>query len=393
MGRKRSLATTLLLPLIRIIKPPPSFLMIKAYYWLGLAPPPIVGEVCFNTNDWLSGNHDRSSYAGQIINFTFPHIGNVGTNSKDFETITPVALGMIVRQPITNPASWRADLSLNDWLVAHNLPGISGIDTRALTRRIRDLGAPRGALCHAPNGNIDTSALGEMAKSWPGLKNMDLAKSVTLPNTSSWDEGSWHYESSTHQATPAKFNVVAIDFGCKHNILRCLQDAGCAVTVVPADTSADSIMALQPDGVFLSNGPGDPAATARYACAEIAKLIAANIPIFGICIGHQLMALALGAKTHKMARGHRGANHPVRDLQTGKIEITSQNHGFAVDHDSLPADLEITHISLFDHSIEGLRHKSKRAFCVQYHPESSPGPHDSRYLFEQFTHLMETTRY
>jgi len=247
-------------------------------------------------------------------------------------------------------------------------------------------------LCHAPNGNIDTGALGEMAKSWPGLKNMDLAKSVTLPDTTSWDEGSWQYDSSSHQVTPVKFNVVAMDFGCKHNILRCLQDAGCTVTVVPADTSADSIMALQPDGVFLSNGPGDPAATADYAGGEIAKLIAANMPIFGICIGHQLMALALGAKTHKMARGHRGANHPVRDLQTGKIEITSQNHGFAVDPDSLPADLEVTHISLFDQSIEGLRHKTKPAFCVQYHPESSPGPHDSRYLFERFTHLMETTR-
>ena len=352
-----------------------------------------VGEVCFNTS--MTGYQEimtDPSYAGQIITFTFPHIGNVGTNSKDLETISPSALGMIVRQPVTNPASWRADSSLNDWLVAHNLPGISGIDTRALTRRIRDLGAPRGALCHVPNGNIDTGALGEMAKSWPGLKKMDLAKSVTVPDTTSWDEGSWQYDSSSHQVTPVKFNVVAMDFGCKHNILRCLQDAGCAVTVVPADTSADSIMALQPDGVFLSNGPGDPAATADYAGGEIAKLIAANMPVFGICIGHQLMALALGAKTHKMARGHRGANHPVRDLQTGKIEITSQNHGFAVDPDSLPADLEVTHISLFDQSIEGLRHKTKPAFCVQYHPESSPGPHDSRYLFERFTHLMETTR-
>ena len=352
-----------------------------------------VGEVCFNTS--MSGYQEiitDPSYAGQIITFTFPHIGNVGTNSKDLEGITPAALGMIVRQPPTNPASWRAESSLADWLAAHNLPGISGIDTRALTRRIRDIGAPRGALCHAPNGNIDTYALCELAKSWPGLKNMELAKSVTLRDTKSWDEGSWHYDSVAHQVTPTKFNVVAMDFGCKHNILRCLKDTGCAVTVVPADTSADSIMALQPDGVFLSNGPGDPAATASYASAEIAKLIAANLPVFGICIGHQLMAQALGAKTHKMARGHRGANHPVRDLQTGKIEITSQNHGFAVDPDSLPADLEVTHISLFDQSIEGLRHKTKPAFCVQYHPESSPGPHDSRYLFERFTHLMEVTR-
>ena len=352
-----------------------------------------VGEVCFNTS--MTGYQEiltDPSYAGQIVTFTFPHIGNVGTNNIDLESITPAALGMIVRQPVTNPSSWRASSSLDDWLVAHNLPGISGIDTRALTQRIRDLGAPRGALCHALDGNIDSSALCEMAKSWPGLENMDLAKSVTLPNTTPWDEGSWQFSGSAHQITPAKFKVVAIDFGCKRNILRCLQDAGCAVTIVPADTSADSIMALQPDGVFLSNGPGDPAATASYASAEIAKLIDANMPVFGICIGHQLMALALGAQTHKMARGHRGANHPVRDLQTGKIEITSQNHGFAVDLDSLPADLEVTHVSLFDQSIEGLRHKTKPAFCVQYHPESSPGPHDSRYLFERFIHLMETMR-
>ena len=352
-----------------------------------------VGELCFNTS--MTGYQEimtDPSYAGQIITFTFPHIGNVGTNSKDLETTTPAALGIVVRQPVTNPANWRADSSLDDWLHANNLPGISGIDTRALTRRIRDLGAPGAALCHAPNGKIDAGELSEMVKSWPGLKKMDLAKSVTLPCTTSWDEGTFQYNNSAHQVTTAKFNVVAMDFGCKYNILRCLKDAGCAVTVVPADTSADTIMARQPDGVFLSNGPGDPAATASYAGAEIAKLIANNMPVFGICIGHQLMALALGAKTYKMARGHRGANHPVRDLQTGKIEITSQNHGFVVDHNSLPADIEVTHISLFDQSIEGLRHKTKPAFCVQYHPESSPGPHDSRYLFERFTHLMETTR-
>ena len=311
-----------------------------------------VGEVCFNTS--MTGYQEimtDPSYAGQIITFTFPHIGNVGTNSIDLETLTPAALGMIVRQPVTNPSSWRSNSSLDDWLVTHNLPGISGIDTRALTQRIRDLGAPRGALCHARDGNIDSGALYEMAISWPGLKNMDLAKSVTSPTTTLWDEGSWQFSSSAHQITPAKFKVVAMDFGCKRNILRCLQDAGCAVTIVPADTSAESIMALQPDGVFLSNGPGDPAATASYAGAEIAKLIDANMPVFGICIGHQLMALALGAQTHKMARGHRGANHPVRDLQTGKIEITSQNHGFAVDPESLPPDLEVTHISIFDQSI------------------------------------------
>lgn len=352
-----------------------------------------VGEVCFNTS--MTGYQEimtDPSYAGQIITFTFPHIGNVGTNNKDLESIKPAALGIIVRQPVTKPANWRADSSLDDWLMTHNLPGISGIDTRRLTRRIRELGAPRGALCHAPDGNIDTGGLREMAKSWSGLTNMDLAKSVTSPHTISWDEGTWHYQSSAHKVTSAKYNVVAMDFGCKRNILRCLQDAGCAVTVVPADASADTVLALQPDGIFLSNGPGDPAATASYAGAEIAKLIATNTPVFGICIGHQLMALALGAKTHKMALGHRGANHPVRDLHTGKIEITSQNHGFAVDPDSLPDDVEVTHISLFDQSIEGLRHKTKPAFCVQYHPESSPGPHDSRYLFQRFTNLMETKR-
>jgi carbamoyl-phosphate synthase small subunit len=352
-----------------------------------------VGEVCFNTS--MTGYQEimtDPSYAGQIITFTFPHIGNVGVNNKDLETTSPAALGMIVRQPVTNPASWRAEDGLCHWLETHNLPGISGIDTRALTRRIRDLGAPRGALCHAPDGNIDIDALRALATAWPGLKNMDLARSVTAPSTVTWDQGSWDYQTTSHRTADKKFKVVAMDFGCKRNILRCLQDAGCAVTVVPAETSAEAIMAMQPDGVFLSNGPGDPAATAAYAGAEIAKLIDTNIPVFGICIGHQLMALALGAKTHKMARGHRGANHPVRDLQTGKIEITSQNHGFAVDPDSLPNDVEVTHISLFDQSIEGLRHKSKPAFCVQYHPESSPGPHDSRYLFERFTQLMETAR-
>jgi carbamoyl-phosphate synthase small subunit len=332
------------------------------------------------------------SYAGQIITFTFPHIGNVGANNQDFETTTPAALGLIVRQAVTNPASWRATSDLDSWLKTHKLPGISGIDTRALTRRIRDLGAPRGTLCHAPGGNIDIDALKAQAAAWPGLKNMDLAIDVTCDNPHDWHQGSWQMDKSIHLETPSKHKVVAMDFGCKHNILRSLEDAGCAVHVVPANATADEIMALQPDGVFLSNGPGDPAATAVYAGPQIARLIDQNMPVFGICIGHQLMALALGAKTHKMDRGHRGANHPVKDLATGKIEITSQNHGFVVDPESLPAALEVSHVSLFDQSIEGLRHTSKPAFCVQYHPESSPGPHDSRYLFERFTDLMEKTR-
>jgi carbamoyl-phosphate synthase small subunit len=327
-----------------------------------------------------------------LITFTFPHIGNVGTNGHDIETETPAALGMIVRQPVTNPASWRADRGLDAWLVAHNLPGISGIDTRALTRHIRDNGAPRGVICHQPDGNIDTESLAQLAKDWPGLNGMDLAIEVSQKTIVKWSDGSWDYNKAAHRQTTAKHKVVAIDYGCKQNILRCLTDAGCDVTVVPADTSAADIMAMNPDGVFLSNGPGDPAATSVYAAAEIATLIDANLPIFGICIGHQLMACALGAKTYKMERGHRGANHPVKDLATGKIEITSQNHGFVVDPDSLPDDVEISHISLFDQSVEGLRHKSKPAFCVQYHPESSPGPHDSRYLFERFTALMNQGR-
>ena len=352
-----------------------------------------IGEVCFNTS--MTGYQEilsDPSYAGQIITFTFPHVGNVGVNDQDFETDKPSALGLIVRQPLTNPASWRATSDLDIWLKSYNLPGISGIDTRALTRRIRDLGAPRGALCHAPEGYIDIDALHKKAAGWPGLLNMDLAREVSCGAAHEWRQGSWQMSQSTHRKTVSEYHVIALDFGCKHNILRCLEDAGCAVHVVPSKTTADEILALKPDGVFLSNGPGDPSATAAYAGPQIAKLIDLNIPTFGICIGHQLMALALGAKTHKMDRGHRGANHPVKDLETGKIEITSQNHGFVVDPDSLPDSLRVTHISLFDQSIEGLRHASKPAFCVQYHPESSPGPHDSRYLFGRFTELMKKTK-
>jgi len=349
-----------------------------------------VGEVCFNTS--MTGYQEimtDPSYAGQIITFTFPHIGNVGANPDDHETSAPAALGMITRQLPTDPANWRSEATLTDWMERHSLPGIAGIDTRALTRRIRDGGAPNGVLCHAPDGKFDIEALTATAREWPGLAGMDLAIEVTRDAETTWQEGSWDIATSKHRTTTPKHRVVAMDFGCKHNILRCLTDAGCDVTVVPAETDAATILAMKPDGVFLSNGPGDPAATANYAAMQIAGLIDAGMPIFGICIGHQLMALAMGATTQKMERGHRGANHPVKDLATGQIEITSQNHGFVVDPDSLPRSLEVTHLSLFDGSIEGLRHRDKPAFCVQYHPESSPGPHDSRYLFDRFTALME----
>jgi carbamoyl-phosphate synthase small subunit len=349
-----------------------------------------VGEVCFNTS--MTGYQEimtDPSYAGQIITFTFPHIGNVGTNAQDKETGVPAALGMITRQVPTHPASWRSTSTLDEWLLQAGLPGIAGIDTRALTRRIRDNGAPNGVICHNPDGNIDIDHLIEMARSWPGLSGMDLAIDVTGDPDPNWLEGSWDMASASYRAAAAQYKVVAIDFGCKHNILRCLNDAGCDVSVVPASTSAEDILKMAPDGVFLSNGPGDPAATGTYAAAEIRTLVEADMPVFGICIGHQLLALAMGASTTKMDRGHRGANHPVKDLATGRIEITSQNHGFVVDQATLPDTLEVTHISLFDESVEGLRHRTRPAFSVQYHPESSPGPHDSRYLFKRFTALMD----
>ena len=349
-----------------------------------------VGEICFNTS--MTGYQEimtDPSYAGQIITFTFPHIGNTGTNGDDIETQHPAALGMIVRNDVTEPSNWRTTSHLHQWLAAHDLPGIAGIDTRALTRTIRDNGAPKGVLCHAADGNFDIAALQKMVADWPGLKGMDLASVVSTEQDFRWAEGSFNLETNTAETRKVGLRVVSMDFGCKQNILRCLVDAGCCVDVVPATASAEDILARKPDGIFLANGPGDPAATADFAVAEIQKLIDSNMPIFGICIGHQLLAHAMGGQTRKMERGHRGANHPVRDLTTGQIEITSQNHGFCVEQDSLPADVEVTHISLFDSSIEGLRHKTKPVFCVQYHPESSPRPHDSRHLFTRFTEMMK----
>jgi carbamoyl-phosphate synthase small subunit len=348
-----------------------------------------VGEICFTTG--MTGYQETlsdPSFAGQIITFTFPHIGNVGTNAEDIETVKPAARGMIVREDITAPSSWRSQETLQDWLVTHHLVGLCGIDTRALTRLIRDQGAPNGVLCHAPDGVFDLNALYEEAKSWAGLDGMDLAKSVTCPAPYTWTEGAWDIKNGYAQNGGGEHHVVAVDFGMKRNILRCLVAAGCRVTVVPAHTSANDILALKPDGVFLSNGPGDPAATGDYAVPMVRGILDSAVPLFGICLGHQILALALGGRTQKMHLGHRGANHPVKDLTTGKVEITSQNHGFCVLPDTLPDAAEVTHVSLFDGSNEGLRLKNRPVFSVQYHPEASPGPQDSHYLFERFTAMM-----
>jgi len=352
-----------------------------------------VGEVCFNTS--MTGYQEimtDPSYAGQVITFTFPHIGNVGANGIDIETSTPSALGMITREHPGEASNYRASSSLSQWLSDNGLPGIGGIDTRALTQRIREKGAPNGVIAVNYRGEFNRDALLEMARDWPGLKGMDLARSVTRDAPGTWQDSIWDKTTDTYPTnSDTSLRIIALDYGCKQNILRCLKEEGCEIQVVPATTKASDIIALKPDGIFLSNGPGDPAATASYAAEEIRKLAAAGLPVFGICIGHQLIAEAFGAATFKMKRGHRGANHPVKDLSTGRIEITSQNHGFAVDPNSLPPHLEVTHISLFDGSIEGLRHRELPVFSVQYHPESSPGPHDSRYLFSRFTDLIRKT--
>ncbi len=349
-----------------------------------------IGEVCFNTS--MTGYQEiltDPSYAGQIITFTFPHIGNVGTNEADLETTTSAARGLVVREDITDPSNYRATKHLDTWLKARNLIGISGVDTRELTRLIRDEGAPTGVLAHAPDGKFDLDKLKADAKAWPGLEGMDLAKEVSCRQGYGWDETTWSFEANGYgrQDKPT-YNVVAVDYGAKRNILRCLAASGCKVTVLPANATADDVMRHKPDGVFLSNGPGDPAATGVYSVPMIREVIKKEVPLFGICLGHQMLALALGAKTEKMPKGHRGANHPVKDLATGKVEITSQNHGFVVKPETLPPDAEVTHVSLFDGSNEGLKLKSKPVFSVQYHPEASPGPSDSHYLFDRFVDLM-----
>ena len=348
-----------------------------------------VGEVVFNTS--MTGYQEvltDPSYAGQIITFTFPHIGNVGTNQEDVESVTPAVRGAILRADITQPSNWRSTRHLDAWMKANNIVGISGIDTRALTRRIREGGAPNGTVVHAPDGEFDLPALLAKATEWPGLEGMDLAKDVSCTQSYSWDQGLWARGKGYAQQTAPRFHVVAVDFGAKHNILRCLADAGCKVTVVPAKATAEDVLGLKPDGVFLSNGPGDPAATGDYAVPMIQGVLKSGLPLFGICLGHQMLALALGGKTHKMDTGHRGANHPVKDLTTGKVEITSQNHGFAVDEASLPAGVAVTHTSLFDGSNEGIACAERKCFSVQYHPEASPGPSDSHYLFGRFIDLI-----
>lgn len=349
-----------------------------------------VGEICFNTS--LTGYQEvmtDPSYAGQIVTFTFPHIGNVGTNDDDNECKNPASRGMIVREDITQPSSWRSVHTLDQWLKDHNLVGISGVDTRALTRYIRDKGAPNGVIAHDPDGRFDLPALHKMAQGFGGLKGLDLAKEVTCAGAYKWDQTRWSIKDGYGKLDKPIYRVVAVDFGAKDNILRCLANTGCDVTVVPATATAEDILAHKPDGVFLSNGPGDPEATGAYAVPMIQGVIASGVPLFGICLGHQLLARALGGTTRKMHLGHRGGNHPVKDLETGKVEITSQNHGFEVVEDSLPAGVKATHVSLFDGSNEGLRVEGKPVFSVQYHPEASPGPEDSYYLFERFAEMMK----
>jgi carbamoyl-phosphate synthase small subunit len=356
-----------------------------------------VGEVCFNTA--MTGYEEiltDPSYAGQIITFTFPHIGNVGTNEEDIETLnmaaTPGARGVVLHTAITQPSSYRATRHLDQWLKARGVIGLSGLDTRALTSLIRQNGMPNAVIAHAPDGVFDLAALKKQAREWPGLIGMDLVPMVTSGQRFTWDETPWRWGAGYGRQDKPEFHVVAIDYGIKRNILRLLAGAGCRVTVVPAQTAADDIIALKPDGVFLSNGPGDPAATGTYAVPVIRSIIDSGVPTFGICLGHQMLGLAVGAKTMKMHQGHHGANHPVKDLTTGKVEITSMNHGFAVDRATLPAEAVETHVSLFDGSNCGIALKDRPVFSVQYHPEASPGPRDSHYLFGRFTTLMRERR-
>ncbi|CRL10531.1 Carbamoyl-phosphate synthase small chain [Phaeobacter italicus] len=353
-----------------------------------------VAELCFNTA--MTGYQEimtDPSYAGQIVTFTFPHIGNTGVTPEDDETADPVAAGMVVKWDPTQSSNWRATEELKSWLTRTGRIAIGGIDTPRLTRAIRQQGAPHVALAHDPDGNFDIEALVAKARDWSGLEGLDLAKDVTCAQSYRWDEMRWAWpEGYTRQEAP-KHKVVAVDYGAKRNILRCLASAGCDVTVLPATATAAEVLAHNPDGVFLSNGPGDPAATGEYAVPMIKEILdSSDLPMFGICLGHQMLALALGGKTVKMNHGHHGANHPVKENATGKVEITSMNHGFAVDAQSLPDGVEETHVSLFDGSNCGIRMKDRPVYSVQHHPEASPGPQDSFYLFERFAEAMDARK-
>ena len=350
-----------------------------------------VGELCFNTA--MTGYQEvmtDPSYAGQIVTFTFPHIGNVGTNLDDVEADNPFALGCVVRQDVTEPSNFRNVEPCDQWMKENGRIGLSGVDTRALTRMIRLKGAPNVVIAHDPEGNFDIAALAQKAANWPGLEGMDLAIEVTGKESRLWKDGIWKlgHGYGKDEAGQERPHVVAIDYGAKNNIFRNLVKAGARVTVLPATATFDQVMEQKPDGVFLSNGPGDPAATGEYAVPVIKQVLEADKPVFGICLGHQMLALAAGAKTVKMHQGHRGANHPVKRLSDGLVEITSMNHGFAVDSATLPDTVEETHVSLFDGSNCGISIKGKKAFGVQYHPEASPGPHDSYYLFEKFVGML-----
>lgn len=354
----------------------------------------VEAEVCFNTS--LTGYQEiltDPSYLGQIVTFTFPHIGNIGANGEDIEDLTPAAargaVGAIFKADITNPSNYRSAEHLDDWLKKRGIIALSGIDTRALTVWIRENGAQNAVIAHSADGKFDVAALKQKAAQWSGLENLDLAIEATCGQTSKWDEKPWVWDQGYETNTASDLHIVALDFGVKRNILRLFSGLNCKVTIVPAKTTAEEILAHKPDGIFLSNGPGDPSATGEYAVPTIQKLMESNVPIFGICLGHQMLALALGAKTLKMHQGHHGANHPVKDYTTNKVEIVSMNHGFAVDSKSLPEQVEETHVSLFDGTNCGLRVKGKPIFSVQHHPEASPGPQDSHYLFQRFIDLIQ----
>ena len=356
-----------------------------------------LGEVCFNTA--MTGYQEiltDPSYMAQVVAFTFPHVGNVGVNSEDLEQVAgdsaTAARGAIFRDAPTPPANWRSESDLGGWMARRGVVGLSGVDTRALTRRIREQGMPHAVIAHDPEGRFDLDALRRQAAEWSGLVGLDLAKDATCRQAFTWEEGLYSWPEGYARPAQDRHHVVVMDFGVKRNILRALASLGAKVTVVPASTSAEDILARRPDGVMLSNGPGDPAATGQYAVPEIRKLVESGIPLFGICLGHQMLALALGARTEKMEQGHHGANHPVKDLTTGKVEIVSMNHGFTVSRESLPVGVEETHVSLFDGTNAGIALAGRPVFSVQHHPEASPGPTDSLYLFQRFADLIEAAR-